>query len=222
MRTRTILFSDVHGNLPALEAMLAHAGPADGYVCLGDVVNYGPWADECVERIAGLKNCRTLMGNHERAFLDGVYPGEHPVARAFFEFCYPRFRSRESLSAYGECCEVGSYCAVHTLNDSYIFADTAVQIDRNYLIGHSHHQFARKVGCHRLINVGSVGQNRRDLSICNYAVHDSVSDEVQLVACPHDAGQVIARMQKLGYPSICIEYYLVKTRNSRLPSPPEL
>ncbi|MBU3729327.1 MAG: metallophosphoesterase, partial [Phycisphaerales bacterium] len=41
---RTALISDIHGNLPALEAVLADIGSrgCDRKVCLGDIVGYGP------------------------------------------------------------------------------------------------------------------------------------------------------------------------------------
>jgi predicted phosphodiesterase len=45
---RYALISDVHANLPALEAVLAHAGEADALYHLGDLVGYAPWPDETV------------------------------------------------------------------------------------------------------------------------------------------------------------------------------
>ena len=207
---RTIIFSDVHGNLPALEAMLAHAGPADRYVCLGDVVNYGPWSDACAERIAALPACDRLMGNHDQAFIDRRYPGEHPVARAFFDFCQPRFHSAHLLSSYRDNCEVGTFLAQHTLDGRYVYADTEVDCDRDYLIGHSHHPFARAINGHRLVNVGSVGQNRRNLRICSYAVHGPGPSDVQLFHTGYDVDLLISEMRRLGYPEICLNYYLGK------------
>ncbi len=65
--TRILVFSDVHGNLTALEAVLAHAGPVDGYWCLGDLVGYGPDPQACVERVRSLPNLVCLMGNHDAA-----------------------------------------------------------------------------------------------------------------------------------------------------------
>lgn len=73
------LFSDVHGNLDALEAVLAHAGreAVDRFVCLGDVVGYGADPEECVERVRGLHDCTCLKGNHDAATID-------PDERTFF------------------------------------------------------------------------------------------------------------------------------------------
>lgn len=213
---RTIVFGDVHGNLPALEALLSHAGPADRYVCLGDTVNYGPWSDECAERVAALPACERLMGNHDLAFLHGKYDGTHPVARAFFDFCHPRFHRRDLLACYRQSCEVGIFRAQHTLDDEYIFKDTPLRLDRDYLIGHSHHQFMREANGHRLINAGSVGQNRRDLRVCNYVVHGPEPDEVRLSGCPYDHMRVIEEMRRQEYPAMCLDYYLGKIGNGPL------
>jgi diadenosine tetraphosphatase ApaH/serine/threonine PP2A family protein phosphatase len=66
------IFSDVHGNLEALEAMLAHA-TREGvgfYLCLGDVIGYGANPNECVDRVRGLKPSACLRGNHDAAVVD--------------------------------------------------------------------------------------------------------------------------------------------------------
>lgn len=63
---RVGILSDVHGNLPALERMLDALGDegVDAYACLGDLVGYGPWPNECVERLAAL-SAVTVAGNHD-------------------------------------------------------------------------------------------------------------------------------------------------------------
>ena len=68
---RTAIYSDIHGNLPALELAIKDSVAVDGYIILGDVVNYGPWSNECVELIESLKNCTKLVGNHEVYFIEG-------------------------------------------------------------------------------------------------------------------------------------------------------
>lgn len=66
---RILVISDIHANLTALEAVLAHAGEVDETWCLGDVVGYGPDSNECVERVRNLPNLTCLMGNHDAASL---------------------------------------------------------------------------------------------------------------------------------------------------------
>jgi predicted phosphodiesterase len=65
--------SDIHGNLPAFEAVLADvdATSPDEVWCLGDVVGYGAEPNECTELTA--QRCTVcLAGNHDLAVLDAI------------------------------------------------------------------------------------------------------------------------------------------------------
>ncbi len=63
------IISDIHGNLEALEAVLAdiRSKPVDEIYCLGDVVGYGPNPCECIDLVRELDVC--LLGNHDQAAL---------------------------------------------------------------------------------------------------------------------------------------------------------
>jgi diadenosine tetraphosphatase ApaH/serine/threonine PP2A family protein phosphatase len=63
---RYAIFSDIHGNLEALEAVLrdAEERKCTHFVCLGDVVGYNANPHECVDRIRKL-DCPTVKGNHD-------------------------------------------------------------------------------------------------------------------------------------------------------------
>jgi len=63
---RIALISDIHGNLPALKAVLEKMDSMDPdfWLCLGDVVGYGPFPSECID-ILRERNIRTLLGNHD-------------------------------------------------------------------------------------------------------------------------------------------------------------
>ncbi|MEK7384562.1 MAG: metallophosphoesterase family protein [Elusimicrobiota bacterium] len=66
------VFSDIHSNLEALKVVLEffkEAG-AEGYLCLGDLVGYGPDPEECVCRIAALPNLLAIAGNHDLAVIE--------------------------------------------------------------------------------------------------------------------------------------------------------
>jgi predicted phosphodiesterase len=70
---RIALVSDVHGNLPAFEAVLAAANLSgvDEIWCLGDLVGYGAQPDECVE--LARETCDLcLAGNHDLAALGAL------------------------------------------------------------------------------------------------------------------------------------------------------
>lgn len=66
------IFSDVHSNLEALETFVNETyGKVDQYICLGDIVGYGPDPSSCINIIKSL--CSTewaIRGNHDRALLD--------------------------------------------------------------------------------------------------------------------------------------------------------
>src|SRR5664279_5097999 len=64
---RLAVFSDVHGNLPGLEAILAdiEARSVPRTLCLGDLVGYGPFPNEVAGRIRDL-GIPTVMGNYDQ------------------------------------------------------------------------------------------------------------------------------------------------------------
>jgi predicted phosphodiesterase len=64
--------ADIHGNVRALDAVLARyreAAPCS-FLFLGDCVGYGPHPDACLQRILALPRAGLLMGNHEYALLN--------------------------------------------------------------------------------------------------------------------------------------------------------
>lgn len=63
------IFSDVHGNLEALTAVLADIDEqgVDEICCLGDIVGYGPNPRECIDLVM---DCTvTVLGNHDQGAL---------------------------------------------------------------------------------------------------------------------------------------------------------
>lgn len=68
---RYLVFGDVHGNAVALEAVLAAADRhrVDAYLCVGDLVGYGPEPLECLARLWPLyrdQRMAWVAGNHDR------------------------------------------------------------------------------------------------------------------------------------------------------------
>jgi predicted phosphodiesterase len=64
---RLAVLSDVHANLPALEAVLEvlRGESPDAYLCAGDVVGYGPFPNECIEVLSSLRDLSCVAGNHD-------------------------------------------------------------------------------------------------------------------------------------------------------------
>ena len=65
---RYAIISDIHSNLAALECVLQSIGleESDKIVCLGDLVGYGPFPNECVELVNYMADL-IVVGNHDHA-----------------------------------------------------------------------------------------------------------------------------------------------------------
>jgi len=68
---RVVVFSDIHANLEALGAFLRHCSGrnVDRYICLGDVVGYGPDPNGCIDRLRNLSHAVFILGNHDASVL---------------------------------------------------------------------------------------------------------------------------------------------------------
>ncbi len=64
----TAILSDIHGNLEALDAVLADLEEyePERIICLGDLIGYGPDPDEVIKKIA-VRQISCVLGNHEAA-----------------------------------------------------------------------------------------------------------------------------------------------------------
>ncbi|MBN1976096.1 MAG: metallophosphoesterase family protein [Anaerolineae bacterium] len=79
---RLAVLSDVHGNLPALEAVLADIeaqGEPDAYLVLGDLAAFCPWPSETLARLQELPEALFLQGNTDRYLITGQRPKPSPV-----------------------------------------------------------------------------------------------------------------------------------------------
>lgn len=68
------VISDIHGNIAALDAVLAHVDSqsVDQIVNLGDICSGSLWPEETADRLMPL-DLPTVCGNHERQVLTGTY-----------------------------------------------------------------------------------------------------------------------------------------------------
>ena len=193
------VFSDVHGNLPALEAVLSdieRRGVAHA-LCLGDLVGYGPSPNEVALLIRD-RGIPTLMGNYDQGigFETGdcgcVYKTDEQRAEGAVSLAWTQTAVSEEVKAYLRTLEdhfvlqtpSGDILAVHgsprRINE-YLFEDrpaSAMQrMAREYphpaiLFGHTHLPYARQVGETTFVNVGSAGRPKDgDWRVC-YAIVD--------------------------------------------------
>lgn len=68
---RIAVVGDIHGNLPALQVVVANAADVDHWWCIGDTVGYGPFPAECVRMLRAL-DTSTVAGNHDLGCTGGI------------------------------------------------------------------------------------------------------------------------------------------------------
>lgn len=205
-----LILGDIHGNLIALEKVKKHFfNEVDVVICHGDVVNYGPWSNECV-KLLDEENVICLKGNHEDAYIKGNYPGTNNLVKQFFSTTYEKFTEIELINSYDRVFENDLMKVTHTINNKYYYPDSNLEdliINKNLIIGHSHYPFIKEINGYNFINTGSVGQNRKNISLINFIIYDTEKKQFNLVELEHDANQVIREMENLSYPVDCINYY---------------
>ena len=181
---RALLY-DIHGNLPALEAVLADAGDAGDFLLGGDYATFGAWPVETVERLKELDDAEWIRGNVDRWLVDSS-----DVPEVMVELVE---RSREMI---GEelCRELAGlpvsttddgtlYCHASPLSDMDSFYPEPHDTDAERLMGveaervvfgHTHLAFERQgPGGIHLVNPGSVGMPFGGDHRASYAVvHD--------------------------------------------------
>jgi diadenosine tetraphosphatase ApaH/serine/threonine PP2A family protein phosphatase len=112
---RVAVVTDIHSNLPALEAVLDACAPYDALWVLGDVVGYGPYPDEVVARLRK-EHAVAVRGNHDAAVLGEldtrVFNDE---ARLAVEWTSERMgtTARHWLASLPETREEGDYTLAH-------------------------------------------------------------------------------------------------------------
>jgi predicted phosphodiesterase len=170
---------DVHGNLPALEAVLADV-PAEAAIVVGGDVAVGPFPSETLERLRGLGGrVRWLRGNADRE----LTPGESGLAPAdVIEWVRERLSAEQISFLHGlpERIELDVdglgrvlFCHATPQNDTDVILETtpedrvaplfaAIEVG-TVICGHTHMQFSREISGIRIVNAGSVGMAYEDV-----------------------------------------------------------
>ena len=201
---------DIHGNLPALDAVLddASGAGAERYVLGGDYALFGPWPRETVERLREL-DADWIRGNGERwtarpadAPQDDVVQdaaaacaemlGEALVA----ELAALPFDLRRDGARYvhaSPVSDVRSFGPQHDDSEEEMLEDV---LETRLVFGHTHLQFQRQAGAGvELLNPGSVGMPFDDDHRAAYALVGD-DDEVDLRRVEYDRERTIAAVHE--------------------------
>lgn len=211
-----LALSDIHANLPALEAVLDHAPPEPVLFC-GDLIGYYVWPNEVAE-VARDRSFRGVRGNHDEALVSGSTFGfrgeaarmirwtEEEISdenRAFIEdLPYSR---REEVDGADVLMVHGSPSAPV---EEYVYPDRvdSAFLDRQgvdadvLLMGHTHVPFAKTVDDTLVVNPGSVGQPRDGDPRAAYATLDPAAGEAEIHRVDYDRERVAEEMRARDLP----------------------
>jgi putative phosphoesterase len=202
---------DIHGNLPALEAVLRDV-PEDAIILVGGDTAAGPMPTETLERLLALGDRvvwirgnadrdggvmsdvwrrRTdwmweQIGGERRAFLGGLPETASLMVDGLGEtlFCHGSPRSDEEA--------ITALTTEERLRA--ILAEVAASV---VVCGHTHHQFDRRVDGVRVVNAGSVGMPYEGRSGAYWAF---LGPEVEHRRSEYDVEAAIAAIRASGYP----------------------
>jgi predicted phosphodiesterase len=149
---RVAAISDIHANLPALEAVLAAVDEAgvEQVWCLGDIVGYGAEPDECADLVR--ERCAVcLVGNHDLAVLGGLDIAAFSEAAAAAVVWTRENAAERTLAMLRELEPLASHDGIglfhasprdpvweYVLSAEQADAGMDAQAERIGLIGHSH------------------------------------------------------------------------------------
>jgi predicted phosphodiesterase len=203
---------DIHGNLPALEAVLAEVEreAPDAIVVGGDLAP-GPLVGECLALLAPL-GARYVMGNGDRetvAAFDGGTPqgpGTAFTARGLSR------AQRDALAAFEPLVSLGGALFCHGSPRSDVEIVTTLTPDERLapmlegveeavvVCGHTHRQFDRRIAGRRVVNAGAVGMPYEGVAGAYWLVVDG--DEVELRRTGYDVAAAADRMRAGGFPDV--------------------
>jgi diadenosine tetraphosphatase ApaH/serine/threonine PP2A family protein phosphatase len=215
------LLYDVHGNLPALEAVIAHAGDVDRFILGGDYALFGGWPRETVERLRALPDALWIRGNGERWTAEPdhpTHPGAVDAAREALGAQLVRDLAALPMTAGREdtlFCHASPASDVHSFapepgdDDAGLLADVTAG---RLVFGHTHVPFRRAVDAIELVNPGSVGMPLDGDTRAAYAVvHEDGRIEHRRVGYDHEASA--ARVRELGDWGAVIAERILRARN---------
>jgi len=207
----TAILSDIHGNLPALEAVLDDMKDAgvDRIISLGDVSGYYPFINEVITLLREHETTN-LIGNHDRYIIDNTECPRSASANAALTYQKSVLteQSRQWLAQSVPFLRIGDASMVHggwnDPEDEYLYKiDPAYFQGRDgrfFFCGHTHVQIHLPLGEGKYFtNPGSVGQPRDGNPMAAYCLFDEIGGSVELRRVSYDIDRVAAQMKALGF-----------------------
>ena len=225
---RIAILSDVHSNLPALEAVLDDIAAAgvDARYALGDLVGYAPWPNEVLERLRA-EGFPIVMGNYD----DGVgfdrdecgcaYVKERDRAEGDAGFAWTKAQTsdenkawlrtlhaqirfeadgRRYLLVHGSPRKINEYLYEDKPDET--FARIGAMADAEVIVcGHTHKAYDKTVGGWRFVNVGSAGKPKDGDARGCWALLDTALNSVEFRRAAYDVERAARAVEASDLPA---------------------
>lgn len=226
---RLAVISDIHGNLPALEVVLADIDRqgVDDLLCLGDLVGYGAFPNEVIELIRN-RGIPTIMGNYD----DGVgfdrdncgcqYKdprletlGDQSLTwtqervtdenKAYLRTLFPAIRrtieGHECLFVHGSPRKLNEY--VYEDRPVETLERIAASAQSDVLVfGHTHLPYQKQVSSVLFVNTGTVGKPKDGDTRAGYVLFEVTAQRVtpQFLRLAYDVEKAAGAVERSGLP----------------------
>lgn len=207
------ILSDIHGNLPALEAVFQDAISlgCSRFISLGDVVGYYAQPSECIDLLLQHK-VLNIMGNHDFYLVFNTTCTRSKVVAEMVDYHKKIINKaqldwiRKSLPIYWEDGCLFVHGGLDDFQEQYLYTidKKMIPIDTDYFFsGHTHVQIFIEFGQKAYCNPGSVGQPRDGDWRAAYAILDN--QKIILRRVKYDIDRTAAVMKKAGFDAFCYE-----------------
>lgn len=213
--------SDIHGNYPALKAVLRDIDiqEVDKIYCLGDLVGYYSQINEVIDTIRN-RNIECIIGNHDYAMVHngGVIDRSKTCTNVLtkqleyiraenFEFL--RGLDNSMLITDGEYYIFAVHGGLNDYVDEYLPSLTEDYFERidssitHVITGHNHLPKVEQYGNIQYANSGSVGQPRDYNPMAGYVIYDNGNFSVRRLT--YDIEETVQKMKEYGFPDYIAE-----------------
>ena len=202
------IVSDVHGNVAALEAVLAEADAigCDRIISLGDIVGYYGQPGACIDLLRD-REAINIMGNHDYYLVSDTECTRSRLVSELASFQRDRISDEQvawlarSLPSLTEGDTVYVHGGWKDTQDQYLYKIRESDLPpyaRRFFSGHTHVQALVTFGERSYCNPGSVGQPRDGNPQAAFA---TVGEEgIRLHRVPYDIERTAADMRTAGFP----------------------
>ena len=204
---RVAALYDIHGNLPALEAVLAEVEweGVDAIVVGGDIASGPPQPREVVELVQSLPNAHTIRGNADRLH-DREHAGEEGLGWLFDQLGDEHVEWLVSLP-FSVVLDDTLYIHSNPRDDTTMVTELTTDeklaallagVEQSRVVaGHTHMQLERRVGETLFVNAGSVGWPYEGRTGAYWAILD---DGVEFRRTDYDLERTAELVRASGHP----------------------